>query len=89
MFLFKRGLWLIFVELGMITFSWTLNLAYPVFVMQVIWAIGICMVFMGFVIDLPYAAIMFLGIVIVAGHNILDYVPATQRRILLGLDQER
>ena len=26
MFLFKRGLWLIFVELVIITFSWTLNL---------------------------------------------------------------
>ena len=78
MFLFKRGLWLIFVELGIITFSWTLNFAYPVFVMQVIWAIGICMVFMGFVVYLPYAAIMVLGIVIVAGHNMLDYVPATK-----------
>jgi uncharacterized membrane protein len=77
MFLVKRGLWLIFVELIIITFSWTLNFTYPVFVMQVIWAIGICMVFMGFVIQLPYAAIMFLGVAIVAGHNILDYVPST------------
>ena len=78
-FLFKRGLWLIFVELCVITFSWSLNFTYPVFVMQVIWAIGISMVFMGVVIRLPYAAIFALGILIVAGHNVLDYVPATHK----------
>jgi uncharacterized membrane protein len=53
--------------------------------MQVIWAIGICMVFMGFIIRLPYTAILIIGIIIVAGHNALDYVPATQKGLFWDL----
>ena len=79
MFLFKRGLWLIFVELCIITFSWSLDITYPVFVMQVIWAIGISMVFMAMIIRLPYAAIFSIAIIIVAGHNVFDYIPATHK----------
>lgn len=78
-FLFKRGAWLIFVELVIITFSWTLDFTFPAFVMQVIWAIGISMVLMGFVIRLPYTAILAIGILIVAGHNVFDYMPSTHK----------
>src|SRR5260221_14319487 len=40
-FLIKRGLWLIFVELILITFAWTFNPFYNALVLQVIWVIGI------------------------------------------------
>ncbi|MBI2731007.1 MAG: DUF1624 domain-containing protein [Sphingobacteriales bacterium] len=71
-FLFKRGLWLIFVELIIISFSWTFNPFFNLFVMQVIWAIGISMLLLGVLIHLPVKAIFIIGLVIVAGHNIMD-----------------
>ena len=76
-FIFKRGLWLIVVELVIITFSWTLDVTFPGIIMQVIWAIGISMVFMAAIIRLPFNLILLAGSLIVAGHNILDYVEST------------
>ncbi|HSF90222.1 MAG TPA: heparan-alpha-glucosaminide N-acetyltransferase domain-containing protein, partial [Saprospiraceae bacterium] len=60
-FLFKRGLWLIVVELILITFAWTFDFSYSIFILQVIWAIGVCMVLMGGIIRLPYMLILAAG----------------------------
>ena len=76
-FLLKRGLWLIFVELILITFAWTFDFRFTMFVMQVIWAIGISMVFMSVVIRLPYWLIVTLGLIIALGHNVFDFVETT------------
>src|ERR1041385_3148496 len=72
-FLFKRGLWLILLEITIVTFGWTFNPFYNVLILQVIWAIGASMVLFGLVVQLPYKAIFGLGLVIVLGHNILDF----------------
>ncbi len=71
-FLIKRGLWLIFAELFIITLAWTFDPLYHIHPMQVIWAIGISMVLLGLIIYLPYKLIIILGSVIVLGHNLLD-----------------
>lgn len=73
-FLIKRGLWLIFAELFIISLAWTFDPLYHVHPMQVIWAIGISMVLLGLVIriGLPYKIILALGIIIVFGHDLLD-----------------
>ena len=39
-FLIKRGLWLVLIEMTVITLGWTFNPLYNVFILQVIWAIG-------------------------------------------------
>lgn len=78
-FLFKRGLWLILVEVILITFAWTFDFSYSIFILQVIWAIGICMVLMGIIIRLPYTLILIAGLAIVFGHNILDSIPSTHQ----------
>lgn len=75
-FLMTRGLWLIFVELFIISFAWSFNPAYLRFPLQVIWAIGISMFILGFLIQLPYKVIFGLGLLIVFGHNILDFPEA-------------
>jgi uncharacterized membrane protein len=72
-FLIKRGVWLILIELVIIAFGWTFNPLYNVLILQVIWAIGISMVFLGLLVHLPYKAIFLIGAVIVFGHNLLDY----------------
>ena len=71
-FLIKRGLWLIFIEIVVITFGWTFNPHYQYIILQVIWAIGISMVILGLMARLPLSVILISGLVIVLGHNLLD-----------------
>ncbi len=77
-FLIKRGCWLIFLELTLITLAWTFNPFYNAFILQVIWAIGISMVILGLLIWLPYKYILAIGLLIVFGHNLLDYPEAAR-----------
>ncbi|MEO6669479.1 MAG: heparan-alpha-glucosaminide N-acetyltransferase domain-containing protein [Ferruginibacter sp.] len=72
LFLIKRGLWLIFMEWAIISLAWTFDPLYHIFIMQVIWAIGISMVILGLLIHLPYRIILVIGLLIVFGHNLLD-----------------
>src|SRR5204862_5422088 len=51
-FLIKRGLWLIFVEVAIISFAWSFNPNYNFIFFQVIWAIGISMVLLGILVQL-------------------------------------
>ncbi len=71
-FLIKRGFWLVFVEMIIITFGWTYNPLFSLVILQVIWAIGISMVFLGLLIRLPFWLVFALGLIIVFGHNLLN-----------------
>ena len=71
-FLIKRGLWLIFIEVIIVSLAWTFLPTYNFVPFQVIWTIGISMVILGGVIQLPYKIILMLGLLIVCGHNLLD-----------------
>ena len=77
-FLLKRGAWLLIAEVTLITLAITFDLTYSVFVLQVIWAIGISMVLLGLIIRLPFYVIFSIGIIIFFGHNLLDYYEARQ-----------
>ncbi|HTK20843.1 MAG TPA: heparan-alpha-glucosaminide N-acetyltransferase domain-containing protein [Mucilaginibacter sp.] len=76
LFLIKRGLWLIFIELVVITFAITLNPFYSVLILQVIWAIGGSMILLGLLVGLKasWRVIGIIGIIILFGHNIFDVV---------------
>jgi uncharacterized membrane protein len=73
-FLIKRGLWLLAVELILVTFAITLNPIYSVWILQVIWAIGASMILLGLLIwlraSLPIIGV--IGAIIFFGHNLLD-----------------
>ena len=73
-FLFKRGLWLIFVELFIIVFGRSFNPQYPYFNLQVIWAIGVSMIALSALIYLPLRTILLSGIALIALHNLLDNI---------------
>jgi uncharacterized membrane protein len=72
-FLLTRGFWLVIVEVVIITLGWTFNPLYNLIILQVIWAIGISMILLGLLIYLPYKFLLGIGILIVFGHNLLDY----------------
>lgn len=73
-FLFSRGLWLIFLEITIIAFAWFFNFNFSNPTLMVIWAIGISMVFLAFMIRLPYVAIIITGLAIVFLHNLTDTI---------------
>jgi len=76
LFLIKRGIWLILVEMIIVTLGITFNLSYAVIILQVIWAIGISMLILGILVRLPFTIILIISICIVFGHNLLDYPEA-------------
>jgi uncharacterized membrane protein len=71
-FLIKRGLWLIVAEIVIMSFGFTFDPGYSAIFLQVIWAIGICMVFLGLMIWLPFPVILAIGLIIFFGHNLAD-----------------
>ena len=73
-YLFTRGVWLIFVELVIVNFGWSFDIALSFHILQVIWAIGLSMVILAGLVYLPNWAILVIGIVLVAGHNLLDAI---------------
>ncbi len=75
-FLALRGAWLILVEIVIINFAW--QFGYGFIFIQVIWAIGVSMIFLAGFIYLPRTAIIALGVVLVAGHNLLDGISPDQ-----------
>ena len=84
-FLLVRGLWLIAVEFFIVSTAWTFapwgipEVGGLVLVpMQVIWAIGASMVVLAGAQFLGARLCLFLGLLVVCGHNLLDPVwPAT------------
>jgi len=72
-FLLTRGLWLIFLELTFLRVAWTFNLDFAHYEMAgVIWVIGWCMVLLAGLAKLPLAAVGTIGVVVIAGHNLVD-----------------
>lgn len=71
-FLLTRGLWLIFVEIVIMNFLWWFDPTYSFLNLQVIWAIGLCMMVLSAIIYLPMRWILILGLMLVFGHNLLD-----------------
>lgn len=71
-FLFTRGLFLVFIELTVVTLGWTMDLQFRFLVFQVIGAIGTSMILMSGLIFLPNQILLILGLVLVGFHNHFD-----------------
>lgn len=76
-FLFKRGLFLVVLELTVVSFAWSFSLTPEIIYLQVIWAIGLSMIALAALIHLPRPALIAVGLVIVLGHNLLDPITVT------------
>ena len=77
-FLITRGLWLILAEITIVNLIFSFDISFSTIALEVIWAIGISMVILGLVIWLPFEIILTLGLLIVLGHNALDFYERKQ-----------
>jgi len=72
LFLFTRGLWLVLLELFVVTLAWTFNPAYPIHILQVIWATGVSMIVLSAIVYMDRRFILLIGLLLVGLHNLLD-----------------
>lgn len=77
-FLAKRGLFLIVLEIVVVNFAWTFAFPPSVIYLQVIWVIGLSMLALAALLWLPRPVVAGVGLVLVAGHNLLDSVHFAQ-----------
>src|SRR5437762_4793553 len=72
-FLLTRGIWLVFVEVGVLHLLVWFNLDFSfIGPLQVIWAIGWSMIALAALVHLPFRAIAVIGVGMFALHNTLD-----------------
>lgn len=71
-FLFTRGLWLIFIDIVVMSLIWRFDITYGFINLQVLWAIGVSMIVLAILIYLPQKALLILSLLLIAGHNLLD-----------------
>jgi uncharacterized membrane protein len=74
-FLLTRGLWLIVAEVTVArTLAYQFNADYRVTMLLVLWAAGWCMIALAALVHLPTRVILAVGVLMIAGHNLLDGV---------------
>lgn len=91
-FLFKRGLFLVCLELTFVNLSWTGEIPPTTLWLQVIWAIGLSMITLSLLCNLPRAVIAAIGFAIVFGHNLLtpiSFEPGTPAYVIWSILHER
>lgn len=76
-FLVARGVWLIFLELVVMRFALQFNVDYHTTIITVLWALGWAMIVLAALLWLPMWAITTIGVLLVAGHDTLDGIPAS------------
>jgi uncharacterized membrane protein len=74
-FLLKRGLWLVFIELTVVNFAWYFDPSFKTPGLFVIWVLGISMIILAALIYLPRSVILWLSCLAIVGHHLLDHVP--------------
>ena len=72
-----RGLVLVVLEFTVIHLAWTFSVVWPMHYAQVIWGIGVSLIVLGLLQRVPLRARVALGVIMVAGHNLLDAVHFT------------
>lgn len=78
-FLFKRGLWLLFLELVLLRgLAWQFNFDYRLTMLVILWALGWAMITLSALLWLRPWAVTAAGAVLIAGHNLLDGIRPAQ-----------
>lgn len=75
-YLFLRGIWLIVLELTVVRFAWTFQFASNFIILQVLWVLGLGMIFLSLLVHLPPTLVGVIGSVIILTHNLVDPIQA-------------
>jgi uncharacterized membrane protein len=75
-YLFLRGIWLIVLELTVVRFAWTFQFAGNFIILQVLWVLGLGMIFLSLLVHLPPTLVGVIGSVIILTHNLVDPIQA-------------
>ncbi|MES2329248.1 MAG: heparan-alpha-glucosaminide N-acetyltransferase domain-containing protein [Bacteroidota bacterium] len=78
-FLLKRGLWLMVLEVTIFNFLFSFDPLLHFVGLQVIWVTGVSMILLAGFIYLPMPVLFVIGLVIVSCHNLLDNFNSTDR----------
>ena len=73
-FLVQRGLWLVFIELTIVTFGWYFDIHFRTISLLVIWSLGVSMITLAALIYLPKNLLLIFCCLLIFGHNLLDKV---------------
>lgn len=73
-YLVKRGIWLIFIELTIVGFGWLFDIHFSTLVLQVIWSLGISMLFLSVLLFFPRVYILWISLIIICAHNLFDSI---------------
>lgn len=76
LFLLSRGIWLLVLELTIISFGWQFDIAFHTIFAQVIWAIGWSMIILSALIYMKPVYVGAFGLILIFGHNAFDYIKA-------------
>lgn len=77
-FLATRGLWLIFAEVVLLRcLAYQFNFDFRVTMLLVLWALGWAMITLALLVRFPAWVATTFGVVLIAGHNVLDSVKST------------
>lgn len=77
-FLFTRGLWLIFLDVVVLRcLAYQFNFDYRITILIVLWALGWAMIALAGLVRLPTSAVGAIGLLMIAGHNLVDSVTWT------------
>jgi uncharacterized membrane protein len=78
LFLWKRGLWLVLLELTVLRFAMNFSLTKGAVLLTILWALGWSMVALGFLVHVPVRWLTMLSVAWIALHNLADPIAAAQ-----------
>jgi len=84
-FLLKRGASLILSDILIISLLFTFDLQYHMIILEVLWATGFGMIILGLLIRAPMPVIATVAVMIIFGHNTLDYLLLPTNGVTGGL----
>ena len=73
-FLLTRGIWLILVEMFIVTVGWTFNTHFTIYILQVIWAFGVSMIVLSGLVYAGRGWLLAVALILIGGHDLLDGV---------------
>src|SRR5262245_57685428 len=75
-FLLTRGLWLVLLELTVVSFGWYFTFRVVPWSAGVLWSLAWSMLLMTALVSLPRPVIAIIGLALIGLHNLTDAVPA-------------